>query len=813
MDAERWKQISELAGLAAETAPEQRERILGARPDLRAEVESLLAQLDEGTGPLDRGVEAGIGDPAKRRRIGDFEVVGELGRGGMGVVLLARRSGQELEQTVAIKLAGAAFQSEFYERRFVEERQILASLEHANIARLLDGGVTEDGTPYLVMQYVDGEPLDRYADGRELGLEARLTLFAKVCAAVEYAHEHLVIHRDLKPGNILVTAAGEPILLDFGTARLMRPSETGTNDATSLPMLTVRYASPEQLNGLTGSTRSDVYSLGVVLYELLTGRWPYEGVTGGTAAQMRAILESEPLTASKASIGFVPGTRLRGDLDSILRKALEKAPEQRYGTVAELAADLKRFAANEPVQARRATWGYRAERFIRRHRWGVAAAAVVVASLTAATVVSVRQLQIAEREREKAEQVAMFVERLLGASRSGRVTPLATRGQALTVVEVIDDAAKTVGEEFRNQPAVEAGLRSTIASTYMALGQQAAARPHVEQAVTLTESVYGQKHLATARAWTARGRLRLAAGEYPGAVEDLRKSLAVQEALQSKDLDFLHSLLGEALWRSGDLNGAREQMERALAGMREKFGTNHIATATMLNNVAVMREDAGDFAGSEQYLREAAEILRGLPGPPANLAYPLFGLQRVHLFRGEYAEAKKICEEAHRVTLASGGARHPLTASALSMLSLVKAHLGEADAEAMARESVQQQRALFPAGHIEIARSLVALGRVLLLRGVKVKEAEAILREAHAMTRKIYPQKNWRPAEARMFLAASLRMQEQRGGEAAELAEAAWAEIRAVLPEGHPRVEEAARLRGCVLGKERTVMAACLLPR
>lgn len=792
MDPARWNEISRLAAAAAETGGAEREALLAAHPELRAEVESLLTFLDEGSGPLDAPLPLAAEPADPGRRIGPYEILRELGRGGMGVVYLARRSGAGFEQTVALKLAQAAFQSEFFLRRFLDERQILARLEHPNIARLLDGGVTTDGAPYLVIQYVEGVPLDAWCHSRGASLNERLALFLKICAAVEYAHEHLVVHRDLKPANILVTPAGEPMLLDFGTARLIEDTAPSGTTRTAAPMLTLRYASPEQVRGLAGATRSDVYSLGVILYELLTGCWPYPLGSDGLPAQLRAIAEADPITPSRAQTSLARRRELRGDLDSILLKALDKDPARRYGAAAQFADDLRRALRREPVLARPLTWRYRAGRFLLRHRWAATAAALVLLTLSGATAYSLRQARIADRERIKAEQVAMFVERLMGASRSGQVSPLARRGRDLKVVELVDEAGRTVGDEFKDRPEVEAGLRSTIASTYLAMGLRAEAAPHVEQAVRLAESVYGPNHPATARAWNARGRLRLASGEYEGAVNDFRAAARVLESVRSPDLPFAQSLLGEALYRTADLAGARQQIEASLAGMRQQFGENHVATSTLINNLAVITDDLGDFAASERYFGEAANVLRAQPGPPGNLVYPLVGLQRFHLFRGEYAQAKALCEEAHRVTLAAGGPNHPNTAVALTVLALVKAHLGESDAEPLARQAVAIQRAAYPAGHIEISRALTFLGRVLLKTG-DARGAESVLREALDIARKVFPKPNWRPAESQAFLAAALAAQ-GRAAEAAPLFDSA-AEMAEVLPATHPRLAELRSLR------------------
>jgi serine/threonine-protein kinase len=792
MDATRWKEISALAAEVAESAPAEREALLASRPDLREEVQSFLAHDGEGSGPLDVSP---MWPPPRvsmvGRDIGPYRVIREVAQGGMGIVLLARRTNVDFDQVVAIKLARMAFQSEFYARRFLEERQILARLEHPNIARLQDGGITADGTPYFVMQYIEGEPLDEWCAKRNLGTRERIELFITVCEAVEYAHEHLIIHRDLKPANILVNAAGEPILVDFGTARLVEAGESrGTAPPTAVPMVTLRYASPEQVAGLSGSTRTDVYALSVILYELLTGRWPYPDDSTSALDRIRTIGEIDAIPPSRS--GAAGAASLAGDLDAILLKGLEKQADRRYGTAGQLADDLRHFLSHETVAARQPTWPYRAAKFLRRHRAATAAAAIAAAALAVATAISVRQARIAERERERAQAVVQFVERLLGASRPGEVTPLASRGRELRVVEIIDEAAQRVSREFGERPDVEAGLRSTIGSTYMALGSFEQARPHVDRAIELTTRVFGDAHPSAGRALTARGRLRLAAGDYAGAKADLDKALAIEVRESLPNQSFLHSLLGEATLRLGDAKTSRRHLEASLAAMRQQFGTNHVATATLINNVGVVAEEEGDQAAAERYFREAAAILRALPGPPPNLLHPLIGVQRAHFYRGEFAQAKAVCEEAYRVARAQGGDENRNTVTAMNVLAIVKAHLGEPDAEDLARRAVDGARALYPAGHFEISRSLTALGRVLIQRE-QAEEAERHLREALAIARRAFSGNNWRPAESQMFLGLALSAQGR-----ADEARAAWAaglrEMEAALPPSHPRVQEARRL-------------------
>lgn len=804
MDVDRWKQISELAALAAEAPDaEAREELLRASPDLRTEVESLLRYLEDDSGPLDRPAPGSAAQhPYVGKQIGPYRVLRELGSGGMGVVLLARREEPGFDQNVALKLARISLRSEFFTRRFLEERQILSRLEHSNIARLLDGGVTSDGTPFLVMQYIEGSPLDRWCASQQADIRMRIGLVQKICGAVDHAHEHLVVHRDIKPGNILVKADGEPVLLDFGTARLLDNAAQSGMTATGMPMLTARYASPEQVRGLSGSTRSDVYSLGVILYELLTGRWPYEEEETNPPALLRAVVEMEPILPSRRCGSPQLRKLLEGDLDAILLKALDKQPENRYRTAGSLAEDLRRHLMSEPVMARRLTWRYRSGRFLLRNRWAAMAVALVTLSLAGATAYSVRQARIAEQERAKAVQVAMFLEQLLGASPKGGVSALASGGSNLKVVDVIESAAGRVGEEFRNSPDIEAGLRSTIGSALMALGSYEKAMPHVDRAVTLTSKAYGEDHASSIRARTARGRLRLLRGDYSGAQADFQVTLPWIQRNQPDDLSFQHSLMAEALLRQSDRKGARSHFEAALEAMKKKFGSQHVTTATMVNNLAVVTEEDGDSAAAEKLFAEAADVLRKLPGPPGNLVYPLIGLQRASFFRGDYHAAKALCEEAYGHALKTAGARHPNTTVAAMQLALVKAHLGDAESETLARSTAALQKEVLPASHLEVSRGLVVLGRVLILRG-KASEAAPLLQEAYRIARSIYPKSNWRTAEAALFLGASLAMQGKRA-EAEKEMDRGLGEMRESLPETHPRVAEAIRIRDRCLAAQVT---------
>jgi len=456
MSPEIWKEIKRIFDAAVDLAPSEQSAFLdSACPDaaMRREIERMLAA-DDDTG-LDRSPLAPDSFTEGRlegRRMGRYRIGNEVGRGGMGAVFAALRDDGEFEQKVAVKVILSSFNTEAIARRFRNERQILASLEHPNIARLLDGGMSDDGLPFYVMEFIEGEPIDDYCRARDLSLHARLDLFRQVCAAVSYAHRRLIVHRDIKPSNILVTPAGEAKLLDFGIAKVVsQTSGEQRGTATQLGLMTPDYASPEQFRGEQVTTATDVYSLGVVLYQLLTGELPYN-LRGLPLDQMlRLVCETDPPRPSQAISSIAdyglgngdlsattqpmegdentqgevwrnqqsairnPQSKnpqsairnpqlLRGDLDNIVLKALKKEPERRYESVEQFSEDVRRYLAELPVSARPDTFSYRASKFVKRNRVGVVAASLVFLALIAGIVGTTYQARVARRERERAEQ-------------------------------------------------------------------------------------------------------------------------------------------------------------------------------------------------------------------------------------------------------------------------------------------------------------------------------------------------------------------------------------------------------------------------
>ena len=509
-------------------------------------------------------------------RVGPWVLGERIGAGGMGAVYRAERA-DGFEQTAALKRIKPGMDSEAVLARFRSERQILARLEHPSIARLLDGGVAPDGRPYFAMELVEGEPITDYADRRGLEVDTRLELFARVCDAVAYAHRQLVVHRDLKPSNVLVTPGGAVKLLDFGIARVLGDLDGGFTQ-TGQRVLTPAYAAPEQHRGEPPSTATDVYALGVLLYRLLTGALPIEDAAGELAA-LRAPSTEPPERPSRRA---PDGRRraLEGDLDVICLKALRAEPERRYGSVAELAADVRRHLEDVPIEARPATAAYRAGRFVKRHRAGVLATAAVVAvgiALTAFyTVRLADERDRAEAETRRSQEVVGFLQNLLlGAS------PYEAPGEELTARELLDRGAERVEADLEGEPATQADLQVLIGDVYLDLGRAEAAVPLYRRALATRSS---------------RGRA-------PDALE------AAAAARQ----------LGRALRDVEETDEAETHLRWALATLEATPGADPADVALTRRHLASLLRDAGEFEVAEGLYRQALETALEARGPDDEL--------------------------------------------------------------------------------------------------------------------------------------------------------------------------------------------------
>ena len=621
MSDPRWQRVKEVLADAlmrpAEARPAFLDEACAADPELRREVESLLASETEGDAFLSRGpaldparAQAVLEHGERTRPIGPYRILGVIARGGMGTVYRAVRDDDAFQKTVALKLVRGGAASEFVERRFRQERQILARLQHPNIAAIFDGGATDDGQPYLVMEHVEGRPITAYCDEHGLGTRQRLALFGPVCAAVQYAHQNLVVHRDLKPDNILVTAEGVPKLLDFGIAKLLAagvdPDIAPT--ATMLPMMTPEYASPEQVRGQPITTASDVYSLGVVLYEMLTGRRPYVVRTESMEEIVRAVCGTEPQSPSTARRAAPqPGTHsavtvsdLRGDLDTIVLKALRKEPSRRYPSVQDLSEDIRRHLAGLPVSARNDTFGYRASKFVRRNRAATALGALLLVSVVSGVAATVRQTWVARTQRARAERRFQDVRHLAQSFLFEFHDAIADIPGTTKARELVVERALEYLDGLAGEAAGDAGLQTELAAAYekvgdvqglpytASLGDSAGAQRTFERAYAIRlELLRSQPHdpqrLAGAcQAGTRIGRVLLAQGDARAALSRLREALPLCEAAwrgradaaAAETLAMTRLILGDALRRSGDMAGAVTAY-RALIADQQTVGAGY----------------------------------------------------------------------------------------------------------------------------------------------------------------------------------------------------------------------------------------------
>ncbi|MHB8815159.1 MAG: protein kinase domain-containing protein, partial [Steroidobacteraceae bacterium] len=594
------------------------ERLSESDPTLCAEVESLLrADEDAGSRFLGSPAAAVLDTPPPSgqyagRRLGPYLLLEEIGAGGMGEVYRAERVDQEYVHQVAVKLVRAGADPQFVKSRLRTERQILATFQHPNIARLLDGGTTEEGIPYLVMELIEGQPITDYCDRQRLGLEARLQLFLLVCSAVQYAHQRAVIHRDLKPSNILVTADGTPKLLDFGIAKILEPGAIparGDLTINAVRLLTPDYASPEQLKGDPVTAASDVYSLGVILYELLAGIKPHSGRGRGMRDTPGSIPDPAPTRPSLAVRGRdVAGAvrqdsperlsrRLRGDLDNIVLMALRHEPERRYATVDRLAEDIRRHLGRLPVVARAPTLEYRTSMFVMRHKVGVAVTALTALALIAGFVITLRETFIARaalaRARDEASASQRVSEYLVSLFK--QANPERTGGQPLDMRALVARAQSQIDPELSSQPALRAQMLSVVGALHCEIGQFKPCEQDLEQALRI-ERIAGSAGDPLLRAQT---ELRLAnayndAERTSEALALLHHALPVFEAQQPPDTEAVAavwSAIGKAYLETEPLR-AIAALERARALERGPHGEDTVASADTLGTLAIANAQA-----------------------------------------------------------------------------------------------------------------------------------------------------------------------------------------------------------------------------
>lgn len=667
--------------------------------------------------------------------IGPYKVLSLLGEGGMGEVFLAERADRQFHQRVAIKLVRRSALSAQIQGRLKIERQILATLNHPNIARLLDGGEMVDGTPYLVMEYIEGEPIDQFCDRRELSIDARLKLFMTVCAAVHSAHQNLIVHRDLKPSNVLVTAEGVPKLLDFGIAKVLDSREMMHTIAVTqmdVRLMTPDHASPEQIRGDPITTASDIYVLGVLLFELLTGRKPFAGDTDHLGELARAICQEPPLAPSSALRREIRGQEpsdhsakvrsttlsklqreLRGDLDNIVLMALRKEPERRYASAAQFAVDIQRYLDRLPVLARPDSWTYRSGKFLQRHKLAsvlAAAALVVLIGFSITTYIQSNRIALerdiataqrsrAELERERAEEVSAFLIELFEVA-----DPSEARGNQVKAREILDRGASRIEHELKNQPELQATMLDTIGRVYSSLGLIKEAEPLVEHALKVRRALPGQNDASVASS--------------------------------------LYNL-ADIYIRKGDLARAETLATEALSINRQVTGNESRETATSLGHLGYIKLRGGDVDAAEALLLNSLNISSAQLGPKSPRIAPILdALAEIRAYRGDLAGAQDLYERALKIVGESYGQDHPNYVDYLHNLATVIQRRGDfTRAEALYRESIELYRRILGDEHPDTITALSNLGWLLATKR-DFREAEEMYREALSLDRKVHGAKH-----------------------------------------------------------------------
>jgi serine/threonine-protein kinase len=756
-DPDRFRRIDALFDAALELAPDDRAAFLdgvcAGDVALRTEVESLLDSVGTSesligehvadfAAPLIAGMPSAVDDPALEpgTLLGPWRIVREVGRGGMGSVYLAERADDAFELQVAVKVVKRGMDSAEVLRRFRDERRILASLDHPGIARMLDGGAASDGRPYLVMEYVEGEPIDRWCETRQLDIRQRVALFTSVCEAVHEAHRRLVVHRDIKPTNVLITATGTPKLLDFGIAKLLDGDDASAT-VTSARLLTPAYAAPEQIAGDQITTATDVYSLGVLLHELLTGERP------------RPDTPRAPRPLS-------------GDLEVIGARAMAADPERRYGSALQLAEDLDRWADGRPVLARADSIAYRTSRFVRRNRLAVSASAIAVVMLLGfAVAMAAAQRRTADAlvrvqtERDTAEEVASLLEGVFSAG-----DPTVARQERLDtfrVAALLDRSTERVRDGLADQPAVQARLLRALGDAYRGMGLYAAADPLLRDAVAVHRTL--EDSLALANALNSVGLLELERGrsaeaetwlaeavaiqrrqldadpavivrmlsnlaatrqnqnDIPGAIalydeaEQLINSAAVPDTGQ---LTLILNGRGQMAQRAGDFEGAAAVAERILAIDRARLGAEHPRVAIGLVNVAFMKQRLGDLEGADSLQSEAVAMLSRTVGEDHAMYFrALASLASVRAERGRPEEARPLFVQAIEAIRRSSGPTSEL-GIILSQYANLLSDQGELpEAEAVVREAITIEQSANGADHPNVGILTTQLARVRCTAG------------------------------------------------------------------------------------------------
>jgi serine/threonine protein kinase len=806
----------------------------GSDAALRERVEALLKADEEAGGflshPSEERAQKNQGGLTEKPgdHINRYRLLQQIGEGGCGVVYMAEQE-QPMRRRVALKIIKLGMDTKQVVARFEAERQALALMDHPNIARVLDGGATEGGRPFFVMELVRGVRLTEFSDQKKLSTRERLELFIQVCQAIQHAHQKGIIHRDLKPSNILVTIVdgqAVPKVIDFGIAKATNNQQlTDKTVFTAFEQFigTPAYMSPEQaeMSGVDIDTRTDIYSLGVVLYELLTGKPPFKSdelLRSGIDGMRRTIRQADPprpstrlstlvadeaTTVAKARQMEIPGLvkAVRGDLDWIVMKCLEKERDRRYETVNSLALDIRRHLNSEAVSARPASRLYRLQKLMHRNQLAFAASAtvllVMLGGIGASSWQAIRATQ-AEQEQSRLRLQAQAQERKaqIEAARSAQfaqfmrdmlqgVGPEVARGRDTTLLRAIVEQTARRLKELKGQPEVEADLLATLGNVYLDLGDYTNAALMHQQALERRKQMFTEEHAEVAASLNDLGLVRCAEGKGNESESLHREALAMRRRLFGEEnpevAASLHNL-GEAL-RLQHRYAEAETVHRAGLVLRRKLlGEEHPAVAQSLNNLGATVYGAGNAAAAEDLLRETLALRKRLTGDQQTaIAFTLDDLAWAETAQGKYAEAERACREGLEIRKAVLGENHRDVARSLGNLATIQREQGRlTNAEGSFRQVLEMNRKLYPALHPHIADTLLNLASTLQAEG-RPGEAEPLYREALEMQRQLFGDASPRVASSLSFLALAL-LEQAKSAEAESAAREALV-IRARLPE------------------------------
>ncbi len=792
LTAERWRQVQDVLDRFDDLPPAEKPGLLDETrrddPDLCDQVQAFLEYDDR----LDHFLEKplvplgseNIDDGVLVPRIGAYRLARELGEGGMGTVYLAHQE-EPFKRRVALKLIRPEILHPDTVRRFAEEQQILAGIRHPNVAQLYDGGTTLDGRPYFVMEYVEGKPIGEYCDEQRLTTRQRLELFLQVCSAVHLAHQKLrVVHRDLKPGNILVTGEGIPKLLDFGIAKPLDVERSSgavgesldTVGEDSRPLasgLTPFYSSPEQLAGQPLTTASDIYSLGVLLYQLLTGRLPYR-LESSELEAIRAVIERQQPEAPSVAVLRVESNaesvaarltpeeisrvrdgsprrlrrRLAGDLDAIVLKAMARRPEDRFASVDQLAADIRRHLTGMPVEARKPTLAHRAGKFVRRHWLPVAAAAVLVFQ---GGVMVWDQAQEIKQSRRVSESLLGLLKALQPA----------TPDQRVELEEALNRAARIVSDPlFADHPLDQALLMDSLGRGYTALGRYERASALLERALEVRLENLGEDHVLVAESLHNLAFLDQHTGETERAEERLRESLRIRAKSSGLDAGGIAesiNTLAITAYDRGLYAEAQALFSRVVDMRTRSLGEEHPDVVLARNNLATVLLEQGDYGAAEEVYRRSLEIRLASVGPMhKNVANSRNQLATVLYAQGRLGLAEDEARQALRIRRAVYGSEHRNVAVVLNNLGKILHGRGALEAaESAYLEALSIYREQLEDGHYEVALTKINLAVTLIAKD-DPEAARTLASEAIATLRASQRAESWRMADAESVHAASL---------------------------------------------------------